>query len=156
MRHHRRILAGLAVAAAVSGGSAAYAFVAGQDATTGSAPSFATLRGANEVPKGDADGVGAASVQAVSATKICFSLIVNGIATPNQAHIHKGPPGVAGPVVVPLKQPAKGSGGTSSGCATAPSATVSAIAKTPGAFYVNVHNAAFPAGALRGQLRAVK
>ncbi len=40
------------------------------------------------------------------------------------------------------------------GCTTAPAAVAAAIARTPSAYYVNVHNARYPGGALRGQLRA--
>ena len=39
------------------------------------------------------------------------------------------------------------------GCATASMAVAGAIKKNPAAYYVNVHNTKYPAGALRGQLR---
>jgi hypothetical protein len=65
------------------------------------------------------------------------------------AHIHKGRPGVAGPVVVPFGKTYK-----SKGCVQAPAAVAAAIASSPSAYYVNVHNAKYPAGALRGQLRS--
>jgi hypothetical protein len=65
------------------------------------------------------------------------------------AHIHKGKPGVAGPVVVPFGKSYK-----SKGCTTASASLAAAILKTPGAYYVNVHNAKYPAGALRGQLHS--
>ena len=64
-----------------------------------------------------------------------------------QAHIHKGKRGVAGNVVVPL-----GANYKRQGCTTAAKAMVKAILKSPGAYYVNVHNAKHPAGAMRGQL----
>jgi hypothetical protein len=63
------------------------------------------------------------------------------------AHIHKGKPGVAGPVVVPL-----GAAFRKSGCTTARAAVTAAIVRTPGAYYVNIHTAKYPAGAIRGQL----
>jgi hypothetical protein len=65
------------------------------------------------------------------------------------AHIHKGRPGVAGPVVVPFGKTFK-----SKGCTTTTAAIVAAIERTPSAYYVNVHNAKYPGGALRGQLRS--
>jgi hypothetical protein len=60
------------------------------------------------------------------------------------------PPGVAGPVVVGLAPPTSG---TSSGCVIGDSPElIKAITQNPQNYYVNVHNADFPAGALRGQL----
>jgi hypothetical protein len=157
MIRRRTILTGLAVAAAASGASAAFALVAEDHAAGGSKPAFAHLLGSSEVPApADADGRGAASIQVVSATKVCFTIINNGIAKPNQAHIHQGAKGVAGPVVVILKQPSTGTAGTSAGCVTASASVVSAIVGKPGNFYVNVHNGSYPAGALRGQLSAAK
>jgi hypothetical protein len=52
-------------------------------------------------------------------------------------------------VVVPLAPP---TGGSSSGCAEVSRELALAILKSPSDYYVNVHNAEFPAGALRGQL----
>jgi len=54
-----------------------------------------------------------------------------------------------GPVVVPLDAPTDGS---SSGCATVDRALAKDIRQNPEDYYVNVHNAEFPAGAIRGQL----
>ena len=157
MIRRRTILAGLAVAAAASGASAAFALVAEQHAAAGAKPAFAHLLGASETPTtGDPDGRGAASVQVVSSTKVCYSIIVNGIAKPLQAHIHDGAKGVAGPIVVILKQPKVGTAGTSAGCVTAAASVVSAIKAKPGNFYVNVHNGPFTGGALRGQLSAAR
>ena len=151
------VLAALGVAAVGFGGTAAYGLVAEDHAAAGAKPAFAQLLGAGEAPaKGDPDARGAASIQVVSPTKVCFSLIVNGVVKPNQAHIHQGPKGVAGPIVVILKQPASGTAGTSAGCVTAAPSVVSQIAAKPGSFYVNVHNKPFPGGAMRGQLAAAR
>ena len=74
---------------------------------------------------------------------------MSGIAPATAAHIHEAPAGQAGPVVVPLAAPTDG---TSSGCVTLEREELKEIAKNPDDYYVNVHNAEFPAGALRGQL----
>lgn len=111
----------------------------------------ATLSGGAEVPgPGDADGGGTAEVTvAEGANTVCYTLRVEKIATPTAAHIHRGAAGVAGPPVVTLAPP---TAGTSDGCASAPAEVATAIRQTPEAFYVNVHNAEHPAGAIRGQL----
>jgi hypothetical protein len=75
---------------------------------------------------------------------------VTGIVPATAAHIHLAPEGVAGPVVVPLTPPTSG---VSSGCVSGLAREgVKAILKDPAVYYVNVHNADHPAGALRGQL----
>jgi CHRD domain len=80
------------------------------------------------------------------------------------AHIHDGPRGVAGPIVVGLRAPTRG---FAADCiTTVPDAeqtpensmmvlTESELAEIkaePSQFYINVHNTPFPAGAIRGQL----
>ena len=81
--------------------------------------------------------------------QVCFELAVDDIEMASAAHIHVGAPDVAGPVVVTLTAP---SSGTSSGCVDVERALALAIVQDPAAYYVNVHNADFPAGAVRGQL----
>jgi hypothetical protein len=105
------------------------------------------MSGAAESPKGDPDGKGTAEIT-IAGSKVCWQFHLSGIAAPSAAHIHKGVAGVAGPIVVPL-----GAAYHAKGCTTSPSAAVaSQIAKNPAGYYVNVHNAKYPAGALRGQL----
>jgi hypothetical protein len=117
---------------------------------------FAQLRGGvNEVPKGDLDGRGSATViipNAGDSGKLCFAILVLGIGKPTAADIHKAPVGKAGPVVVPLRAPANGDPGAVSGCIQADKAVLRDIARNPTRYYVNVHTTDFPAGALRGQL----
>jgi len=66
------------------------------------------------------------------------------------AHIHVGDAGVPGAVVVPLTAP--DANGISSGCADVTRALAKALIQNPTHYYVNVHNATYPGGALRGQL----
>jgi len=110
-----------------------------------------TLTGAAEVPgPGDPDGSGTAKVVVNYGQKrVCYELEVSGIAPATAAHIHFAPVGVAGGVVVPLAAP---SDGDSSGCVDVAAELAKNILKNPAAYYVNVHNADFPAGAIRGQL----
>ena len=70
-----------------------------------------------------------------------------GVAKPTQAHIHVGGKGVSGNVVVPLGAAYKGSG-----CTKASKALIEKIETNPNRYYVNIHNAKYPAGAIRGQL----
>ena len=111
----------------------------------------ATLTGAAEVPgPGDPDGAGTASVTVNPGQgRICYKLTVRNIDPAAAAHIHKAPAGSAGPVVVTLQAPTDGD---SSACADVSRKLALEILKDPADYYVNVHNAAFPAGAVRGQL----
>jgi hypothetical protein len=105
----------------------------------------AVLVGGNEVPgPGDADGWGLADVR-VKRAEVCWRITVSGVEPIAAAHIHAGPAGVAGPVVVPLAPVTRG-------CTDVARRTARFIRTHPDQFYVNVHNAEFPDGALRGQL----
>ena len=111
----------------------------------------AVLTGAQEVPPGDPDGAGVATIILLPEQRtLCYSVVVTGIAPATAAHIHRGRPGEAGPIVVPLAPPTQGASG---GCVTnVDPALLRAISADPGAYYVNVHNAPYPEGAVRGQL----
>jgi|SRR5215212_11199192 len=117
----------------------------------GGRPLATTLTGAAEVPgPGDPDGTGTALLTLnPGQEEICYQLTVSNIAPATAAHIHVGGVGTPGPVVVPLAPP---TGGSSSGCATVDRELVKAIIQDPENYYVNVHNATYPAGAIRGQL----
>ena len=107
------------------------------------------MSGKAETPKGDPDGTGSATVQLnQSAGKICFNLKWSKIGTPTAAHIHKGKKGVAGPVVVPFF----GGAAKHKGCVKVDKKLIGQISKSPKSYYVNIHNAKYPGGALRAQL----
>ncbi len=111
------------------------------------------LSGGNEIPAGDADGFGYARVTVLPATgELCYSLSVSRIGTPTAAHIHAGAAGVTGRVVVPLAAPVPD--GLVRGCVSVDRTLLNAIMAAPSDYYVNVHNAEFPDGALRGQLQS--
>jgi hypothetical protein len=111
-----------------------------------------TLTGEAETPSGDPVATGTATLRVTAGKgKVCYQLSAKNLPRASAAHIHKGKAGVAGNVVVPLKTP--NAAGKSSGCAKASKALVRSIIKSPRAFYVNIHTAEFPAGAIRGQLK---
>ena len=120
---------------------------------TGGRPLTASLTGAAEVPTtGDPDGSGSARITVNHGLgKVCYRISVTGIVLPaTLAHIHLGGAGVAGAPVVTLTPPDVT--GVSSGCVTVSRALAKALIQNPTHYYVNVHNAVYPGGALRGQL----
>ncbi|HEX8855796.1 MAG TPA: CHRD domain-containing protein [Thermoleophilaceae bacterium] len=118
---------------------------------------FGAMTGAKEVSAtgqrraGDLNGRGSFTA-IIDGTQICYGITVTNIASPVAAHIHRGGPNVAGPIVLPLQQPASGDPGASSECKAIPSALARAILKNPSRYYVNVHTSDFPGGAVRSQL----
>jgi CHRD domain-containing protein len=108
-----------------------------------------TLTGAKEAPDpGDANGRGQFS-WSLDGQKLCYLLSATRIGTAAAAHIHRGAVGVAGPVRVELQAPASGA---SAACVTVAAGLATALRDHPRRFYVNVHTAAFPGGAIRAQL----
>lgn len=120
-------------------------------AQEGGRPINVTMTGAAERPgPGDPDGTGTAELRInAGQNRVCYTLTVSGIDPATAAHIHRGAPDAAGPVVVPLAAPTSG---TSHDCATVSRDLARELIRNPGAFYVNVHTAAFPGGAIRAQL----
>jgi CHRD domain len=119
---------------------------------SGGATLRTALSGAHETPPNTTGGTGFATVTLNPGHQtICFTITVSQNVLPaTAAHIHVAPVGQPGPIVVPLTPP--GPNGASSGCVHATRALILNIIRAPSAYYVNVHNAQFPAGVIRGQL----
>jgi len=119
--------------------------------------SSTVLTGEREVPgPGDPNGLGRALVSPRPAEGIvCVDIRYKNIVVPTGAHIHEAPPTEAGPIVIdftPLI--ATSVKGTIKGCVAVDPALSRDVAQNPSDYYVNLHNAGYPAGAIRGQLSA--
>ena len=111
----------------------------------------ATMVGANETPPVKSTGTGTAKITVdVTHNQVCWNLSVQKLqGTVTQTHIHRGPAGKAGPIVLYLSPP---TGGSSHGCKAVGPPLARGIVKHPDAYYVNVHTSKFPDGEIRGQL----
>ncbi|HET9976214.1 MAG TPA: CHRD domain-containing protein [Burkholderiaceae bacterium] len=116
---------------------------------------------------GDPDGRGEVYVFGIDANAdvLCYVLLAKKIGELDMApgngraaHIHAGVRGSNGPVVAALAWPQGGQSGDCLDPATQPArfpmggSVVADIKANPQNYYVNVHNAEYPGGALRGQL----
>jgi CHRD domain len=110
----------------------------------------ADLTAEEEVPtKGPAGGRGTAEVVLnPDAGEVCYTLTYSGISKPTAAHIHDGVKGKAGPVFVDFQYTTNGD----KACVPADANKLRAIGENPAGYYVNVHTAEYPNGAIRGQL----
>lgn len=110
---------------------------------------MASLTGSAEVPgPGDADGMGTFTARLnVGQGKLCYTLTSAKLGTLTMAHIHAGKAGVAGPPVVTLK-----ASSPAQTCMAVDKDTAQKLVAMPGDFYVNIHTADLPNGAIRGQL----
>lgn len=112
------------------------------------------LAGENEVPYAGQMGTGLAKLTINERQEtVTFEISVSGITLPGTgAHIHNEVAGVNGPVVVFLTPPDET--GYSSGVVIVNNpALLQDIKLNPQNYYVNVHNADYPGGAVRGQLK---
>ena len=100
---------------------------------------------------GDADGSGDFLGALSSSGRMCYQLEAQDTDLITAAHIHEGTAGVAGPVAAPLITPQLGQ--RANACTQIEAELARRILANPEGFYVNLHNEAFPAGAVRGQLR---
>ena len=113
---------------------------------------IAELRGANEVHAGDPDASGTAEISiADELTRVCWDLNdLRGLGPITGAHIHRGSAGTDGPVVLALAQANEGGW---RGCSRETDWVQQAFDEGLENYYVNVHTAEYPKGAIRGQLR---
>lgn len=116
----------------------------------------AQLTGAEEAPDpGDPDGSGSAIVTLNAETRqVCFDVTVTGLDQPSGMHIHEAAPGEAGPITIPLVEPASGDEQIIDCVDEVDVALIEAVSSSPGDYYLNVHTEPFPGGAIRGQLSA--
>jgi hypothetical protein len=159
MQRHRFLMIALILALAVVG--------------TASAAEFdfrAKLTGSQEVPPNNSVALGhAAFTLSPDGTRLYYRLTVQDIANVTQAHIHVGPPGMNGPVVLFLYPSAPppvlipgifngvlGRGFAEAGDLVGPMAgqplSVLLEAIESGGAYVNVHTLQLPGGEIRGQI----
>lgn len=116
----------------------------------------AQLSGKEEVPgPGVDDGTGVAEV-IIDGEELCYTLAVTMGETPTAAHIHTGKAGGAGDVLINLMPEftKEESAFEAQECVMPDTAALASIQGDPTGFYVNVHSAEHPNGALRGQLAA--
>lgn len=123
----------------------------------------------NRALVGDPDGKGISYVFGIDGdpTTLCYVLIVEGIETVPvgsgmAAHIHEGARDENGPVVAVLAGPEDGNSadclteGEQGKFPTGEAGIVQRILENPASFYINVHNPAYPAGAIRGNLMSAE
>jgi hypothetical protein len=120
-------------------------------------PLSTTMTGAEEAPgPGDANATGQADLTLNQGlNEVCFDISWADIDGEVFAgHIHVGPAGSPGPIVVTLFTGSFAGTDSVSGCAENVDAElIKAIRHDPSAYYVNVHSRPnFPGGAVRGQL----
>ncbi len=125
----------------------------GESGLRSSTALVAFMNGAKEVAPviGDPDGTGVANVWIIPSLRlVCYAFTVENIDTITMAHIHAGTADVNGPIVVDFNPVVNGA----SNCVRVnDQPLLRAIAGSPAAYYVNIHTAAFPRGAVRGQLQ---
>ena len=162
----KRTLRSFAFSLTVAIGSFAF-YATAQAQQPYGAPLFAVLYGANECNSltpttcriGDLDAIGSATIiiapNDATTAWVCWGITLENLAPTTAAHIHTGVAGVNGGILVnlsPAAPPAPSDPGAFSGCVSVAVAVANQLRFDPTRFYVNVHNAAFPGGAVRGQL----
>ncbi len=107
----------------------------------------AVLTGGAEFPgPGDTDGLGFAVVT-IDGTTLHYTVFAQNIGAATASHIHAGAAGTSGPVLIGFNVNT-----LTNGTVAITQEAANQIDANPSGFYVNVHTAEFPNGAIRGQL----
>jgi hypothetical protein len=128
------------------------------ESPVGGAPLSAELDGEQEVDGDGNPGVGDPDATGFAVTTInpgqgiaCYELEHDVDPAPWGFHIHVGEAGVNGPIVVNFFTDPTGVV-PPNGCVEIERGLATDILRNPEGYYFNLHNAEFPAGAIRGQL----
>lgn len=139
------------------GGVAFALFASGANAHTETRGAYtAVLLGSEEFPgPGDPDGFGFSLVTLdADRGEVCSAIFASHMGDATLGHIHRGAAGAEGPVVVALTGLPTVHDPVATGCtAGVDRDLIERILANPGNYYVNVHSAEFPKGAIRGQLQ---
>jgi hypothetical protein len=113
------------------------------------------MTGSLEIPQAEPTATARAVITLKpSSSTVCFRLHWDGLTSVTAAHIHLGDAGVTGSVVVPFfGAPIPDTITSVGGCVhNVDPALIHDIHDNPSGYYVNVHDAAYPGGAVRDQL----
>ena len=114
-----------------------------------------SISGAQEVPANASTATGNfAGTYNNNTSQLTLNLIFNNLTGGNAtaAHVHSAAVGVNGPVIIPLSGFPAAASGSYTNVFTMPAAQVANF--LAGNTYINIHNAVFPGGEVRGQIAA--
>ena len=141
--------AGVAVVAIVFVNGCAEEKAISKRIETAAAASGTPLSGSQEVPPVNTQASGVSTITVIGDKTVTGNVQTTGI-TGTVAHIHMGPSGQNGPVIIPLVK-------SGDNTWSVPGNTVLSSAQfdayRAGNLYVNVHSAAHPGGEIRAQLK---
>ena len=109
-----------------------------------------SISGAEEVPPVKTSASGSGSITVSEDRSVSGSFKLQNAAQISVAHIHVGPAGKSGPVIIPLQKIADNEWAVPSGAKLTESQYQSYKA---GELYVNFHSAQYKGGEIRGQIR---
>jgi len=128
----------------------AVVLVAGCASMGGSDAVQVRITGAEEVPPVKTSASGSGSVTVGEDRSVSGSFKLQNAAQMSAAHIHVGPAGKSGPVIIPLQKIADNEWAVPSGAKLTESQYQSYKA---GELYVNFHSAQYKGGEIRGQIQ---